>query len=372
MPIPFVNFKPADYHKGKESYVAFYVTNPMTGLLQRRKIKLNHIRKSTEREHFARLLCHQINEKLFAGWNPFVEEMKSASITLSQAVEKFLTVKGKSSRPATMRSYRSFCRTLLLYMDNVGLSDRFCIMVERAHLVAYLEWVENRGDFTNKTYNNYAGFLYTLFDFFCKRGFMASNPAADLPKRRTDSKYRTVIPKEDRSRILEYYTENCPSFCCVMNLCFRLFIRPKEITQLKVADVDFENRMLHIPSSVSKNHNDRVLGIPDVIFDHLVSMRDLPKSYYLFSNAKTYAPGPRQMAPTRIAEKWKAMREKLKLPASYQFYSLKDTGITEMLEAGVPAKYVKELADHHSLEMTERYTHKSNAKKILEWNRLEF
>lgn len=66
------------------------------------------------------------------------------------------------------------------------------------------------------------------------------------------------------------------------------------------------------------------------------------------------------------------MREALGLPTTYQFYSLKDTGITEMLEAGVPAKLVKELADHSSLEMTEKYTHKSNAKKILEYNTLKF
>lgn len=73
-----------------------------------------------------------------------------------------------------------------------------------------------------------------------------------------------------------------------------------------------------------------------------------------------------------VGRTWAVMRSSLSLPASCQFYSLKDTGITEMLESGVPAKYVKELADHHSLEMTERYIHKSSAKKILEWNRLEF
>ena len=69
---------------------------------------------------------------------------------------------------------------------------------------------------------------------------------------------------------------------------------------------------------------------------------------------------------------WEAMREALSLPDAYQFYSLKDKGITEMLEAGVPAKFVKELADHHSLAMTERYTHKAEAKKILKWNRIRF
>ena len=62
------------------------------------------------------------------------------------------------------------------------------------------------------------------------------------------------------------------------------------------------------------------------------------------------------------------MRRALSLRPEWQFYSLKDTGITEMLEAGVPPKLVKELADHSSLEMTEKYLHKSSAKKILEWD----
>lgn len=61
---------------------------------------------------------------------------------------------------------------------------------------------------------------------------------------------------------------------------------------------------------------------------------------------------------------WEAMREALSLPDAYQFYSLKDKGITEMLEAGVPAKMVQELADHHSLEMTQKYVGKSKAEDI--------
>ena len=141
---------------------------------------------------------------------------------------------------------------------------------------------------------------------------------------------------------------------------------------LRVGNIDFEACLLTIPSDVAKNHCDRVLGVPDEIMAYFRTLRDLPPEWYIFSDRNTYNPGPKQVAPTRIAERWAQMRDELKLPASYQFYSLKDTGITEMLEAGVPAKYVKELADHHSLEMTERYTHKSEAKKILEWNKLEF
>jgi site-specific recombinase XerD len=66
------------------------------------------------------------------------------------------------------------------------------------------------------------------------------------------------------------------------------------------------------------------------------------------------------------------MRESLSMPESYHFYSLKDTGITEMLESGMPSKFVKDLAGHHSLSMTERYTHVSDARRILAANRVRF
>ena len=50
----------------------------------------------------------------------------------------------------------------------------------------------------------------------------------------------------------------------------------------------------------------------------------------------------------------------------------KDTGITEMLESGMPSKFVKDLAGHRSLSMTERYLHVSDARRILQANKVRF
>lgn len=83
---------------------------------------------------------------------------------------------------------------------------------------------------------------------------------------------------------------------------------------------------------------------------------------YLFSEG--YRPGKRLLTTRDTGRTWSNMRKALGLPDCYQFYSLKDTGITEMLEAGVPAKMVQELADHHSLEMTQKYVGKSRAEDI--------
>jgi integrase/recombinase XerD len=46
-----------------------------------------------------------------------------------------------------------------------------------------------------------------------------------------------------------------------------------------------------------------------------------------------------------------------------QFYSLRDTGITQMLRSGVSAGQVRDQAGHSSLEITNLYTRNSNDNK---------
>ena len=69
-----VKFNPAQYFSGKESYVGYYVVNPYTNKMVRKKIKLNHIANSRERKRYALRLAFEINAKLYDGWNPFTDE----------------------------------------------------------------------------------------------------------------------------------------------------------------------------------------------------------------------------------------------------------------------------------------------------------
>lgn len=365
----FLSFRPAQYHTGKCCYVSFYVLDPLTGELSRRRVKLDHIPKN-ERRRYAAALVNSINEKLYSGWNPLAEQLKKATVTAGQAIEQYLESKSKEIRKDTMRSYRSFADSFHHWLKQGGIDGRFLMTIGEDTLLDYL--ISIGGGISARTYNNYVVFLRGLFEWCKRRRWIADNPASKLDTKRVDEKKRTVIPADDRALILRYFEDKNPNFVCVMMLCFRLFIRPKEICGLKVADVDFTEGLLTVPAHVAKNHKERVLAMPDEIRGFVDRYSEAPKDWFLFANTR-YEAGPRQkpMAPTRIAGTWEAMRKALDLPESYQFYSLKDTGITEMLEAGVPAKYVKELADHHSLAMTERYTHKTEAKKILEWNTIK-
>ena len=367
-----IKFRPAQYYKGKECYVAYYVVNPFSNTWVRKKVKLNHIRKSHVREKYANALIHDINSRLYDGWNPFLDDAVSNGCpSLFSAVRDFIDLKSRSLRADSMRCYRSYAGRFCSWLGDIGYGDRLVALFSSDDARRFMRLLEFDSCVSNKTYNNYLRFMCTLFQHFVHMAYIKDNPFSCISHKRCEGKVRTVIPPEDRARILEYFrASDEPEFVYVMLLCYRLLVRPKEILMLRVGDIDFRDCLLVIPSSVAKNHHSRTLALPDDIMSYFRSISGFDKGMFIFSDR--YRPGCNMRNTRDVGRTWSRMRDDLQLPLSYQFYSLKDTGITEMLEQGVPPKMVMELADHHSLEMTERYTHKSDAKKILEWNRLEF
>lgn len=62
---------------------------------------------------------------------------------------------------------------------------------------------------------------------------------------------------------------------------------------------------------------------------------------------------------TRILrEKWQKIRKKLKFSDTYQFYSLKDSGITKMINI-LNVSEVRDQARHSSIAITDVYTDRS-------------
>lgn len=84
------------------------------------------------------------------------------------------------------------------------------------------------------------------------------------------------------------------------------------------------------------------------------------KEDYLFSD-DNFKPGPRKLEPKKISDTWSKMREVLKFKNEYQFYSLKDTGITQLFNLDVPLIKIRDQARHHDIKITETYTPRNYA-----------
>lgn len=368
----FSDFRPAEYHAGKTSYVAFYVINPDTGNLVRKRIKVNRVAKGQKRDRFARTLCCEINRKLYEGWNPYLEnDAYFSGTSMQKGIREFLEAKGKIVRPDTFRSYHSYLKWFNNFLQRSGKTKMPIKTFSALDADKAMKELGTRPDIRPATYNSYLEFFRNLFNYFINRNWVKENPFNCISKRKVEQKRRDLIPPHIRQQIADYFvqTQQIP-YLYIMQLCYRCLIRPKEILMLKIKDIDFVENIINLPADVSKNHNARTIGVPTEIMAYLNKIRDHDPDKYIFS--KGYLPGFELKTSKDTARTWAQMRTHLNLPMKFQFYSLKDTGITELLEKGVPSKYVKELADHSSLEVTERYMHKTEAKIILKHNTLHF
>ena len=365
-----IGFRPAEYHHGKEACVVYYVQDPGSGKMVRKRVKINRVHGARERARYALHLCHEINVRLFEGWNPFIDGSEFYSgITVKQGIDEFLKSRRGQVRPDTMRSYRSYLKWAEQQMSAQGkllLPVRAFTAADAENMASALS---HRPHTATRTYNSYLHFLKNLFNFFISKTWLKENPFARIPVKKAEAKRRTTIPIEVRTQIAGYFMEHgLTPYLYVMQLCYKCLVRPKEILMLQIRHIDYAEKLLNIPAEIAKNHKPRTIAIPPEIMGYLDLVAHHRPEEYIFS--EHYLPGHEMKDSRYTARTWAKMRSDLKLPPCYQFYSLKDTGITELLESGVPAKYVKELADHHSLSVTERYMHRTSAKIILSHNNL--
>ena len=87
-----------------------------------------------------------------------------------------------------------------------------------------------------------------------------------------------------------------------------------------------------------------------------VLSKPMPGDWYLFGSNQRIAPSAKRVALSNFRKKWDKVREVLQLPQEMQLYSLRDTGITDLLHAGVDPLTVQHHADHSSLAIQQIYT----------------
>ena len=374
MATPFIDFRPAQVMGDKEVYVCYYVLDPTSDKLKRMRIRCNRIKSPRERVKYATLLCAEINRKLYNGWNPLIGEASTSTkrVSVVEAATDFVRQKEKDLRKDTVRSYRSKLAFFTRWCEKAGISDWLCGRFTNSHAADILDEYGGGGR-SSYAYNSMLQFLKSLYRSLVSKGLAACNPFAGFKGKKREVKRRVTIPKQDRKRILNYFHKRgMNEYVAMIRLCFKYLIRPKEILMLRVRDIDFDTGLLHIPPEVSKNHTERTiaLGYDVMRYFQELQKRDCNSDDYIFST--DFKPGSRLYTTKNTFTIWQRMRERLSMPESYHFYSLKDTGITEMLESGMPSKFVKDLAGHHSLSMTERYLHISDARMILQTNKIRF
>lgn len=369
-------------HTGKEWYIGFNAFDPASGTMKRKKIKINHIEKITERRRFASGLIYRLSQKLENGWNPWIEsENSNAYHTFKEVCDNYRNYLIKrynddNLRLATMRSYISRLNMLEKWNKSREVPITYIYQFDRLFISKFLDYIYIELDNTVCTHNHYLVWLGNFSSYLTEKMYLSTKPTEGMQTIRksksTPSKTRKNLKEADIIRLRDYLTDRNKSFLLACYLLYYTMIRPREMSFLRIQYIHLKKQTIFVPGEISKNRKDAVVTLPAKVIHLMLDLQifDYPGDYYLFS--KDFKPGTQYRSPKHFGDYWvRYVKEKLKFPKTYQFYSLKGTGITNMLHNCKDVLSVRDQARHSDISTTNIYAEKEEEdanEKLVHYN----
>ena len=355
-------------HTGKEWYIGFYAFDPALDRMHRKKIKLNHIDKITDRRRYANGLIVRLVQKLEEGWNPWIDaESSNAYKTIEEVFERYRMFlrkrleEGNLRRP-TVYSYFSRLNMLEEWNRKRPVPIRYIYQLDRAFVTAFLNYVYIDLNNSVVTHNHYLVWLGNMTGWMVEQLYLPTKPTEGMETiRQKGEKNRTVIPPHELVRLRELLTGKNGHFLLACYLVYYTLLRPKEISMLRIRDIHLQKQTIYVGADVSKNRHSDVVTLPVKVIHLMLELKlfDYPEEDFIFSD--DFIPGMKYRHPKHFGDYWvRHVKKPLRWPEEYKFYSLKDTGITNMLH-NCDVLSVRDQARHSDISVTNIYAAKSDA-----------
>ena len=342
-------------------YIELYAYNPETAQFQRKRIKINRVKGTTNRRKYAKDLIARITDQLKHGWNPWIARDTENLVTFEEGLSRYEAYVEKMHsegyfRKETYAGYKSNIKILRLYIAKEQ-PIYYLYQFSRKFCSDFLDYIFiDRGNGA-QTRNNYLNFLRVLSGYFVSKGLLQSKPTDGIApiSKRLITKERTCIPLDVVGKIGAWCRENDPHFLLACHLLYYCLVRPVEMTRLKVRHFNLRKGTLVLPGDITKNKTDSVVTVPKKVLHYAIGLGVFSANMddYIFSDR--LAPGRNGIDPKIFRDHWEKVRKALKLKKEWRFYSLKDTGITAMCKDKLAPVTVKDQARHSSLAITELY-----------------
>ena len=353
-------------HTGKNWYVDFFAYDPVSDGMKRKKYMLDRTRSRSDRRKLATLLISNLTQRLIKGWNPFVRNDSTRHLTpFAEVLQNYrdyvsaLEVKG-TLKGKTAYDYLSRVKSLEGYLDECHVGIRFVYQFDRSFIVDYLDYLILDKDVSATTRNNHRTWLSTFCSWLVERKYIDRNPCEDIHMLREKEKKRDALTASALMRMREYLNTNNRHFLLACMMEYYTFIRPDELRHIRIRHISVTDLEVTVPADVSKNHRERRVGLNKKVLRLMVELNifDAPSHYFLFG--ENLKPGPAMTYLNSFRYEWKKMRTALRWPDSYQFYSLKDSGIRDLANAeGVVV--ARDQAGHSDVAVTNRYLKQGRA-----------
>ena len=245
------------------------------------------------------------------------------------------------------------------YGKRLAMLERFTSLngitaVEVLDFVAVLDWVYIERGVSPRTHNNYRTWCKSFCKWMLHQHIIATDPMNDIPPLKEPQKVRQPLPPSELKRVRDYLNERNKHFLLAVMMEYYCFIRPDELSNIRIGDIDTKAHAIYVRAEISKNGKAEMVGLNNAVLSLMRELHVLrsPKDWYLFS--VRCRPGATKLHSRMFRDRWARLRKRLELPKEYQFYSLKDSGIRDLANAeGIVI--ARDQARHSSVAVTNKY-----------------
>lgn len=318
-------------HTKKSWYVDFMSFDPGAGKMRRKKYMLDGIPKITDRRKRAAELIEALTKQLRAGWSPWVNVDDNRGYTpLSEALEKYEAYIERMDKYKTRKSYTSRLTVFREFLASRLLPPKYVYQYDTGLVSDFLDWILLDRDCGARTRNNYRGWCSSLSAFFIERRYISTNPTEHIKNLKESPKKRQPLTESMLHRLSSYLSETDPYFLLACKMEYYTFIRPTELSNIRIKDISIKEQSIFVPAEVSKNKRDGKVGLNDDIIKLMLDLKifENPGEYYIFG--ADWRPQKERASSEIFRRKWKKLRKALKWGDEYQFYSLKDSGLRDL------------------------------------------
>lgn len=336
-------------------------------------LRLNRIKDLGERETAFNIVREQISQELKSRKNQSTEAPKPTYAldnslgddwTLSYALDFALEKKREKLARKTYHDYKGtikYVQTAIVALKYQKLPVK---ETTRKHIKFIMEQVKKDRQWSDYAYNKNLGYLQGVMSALVKWFIIESNPAHDQETYKIEKKITVTATPEQHRQIAIYLKEIDFKFYRYVLTLFHTGIRPEELCDLKLGDINMRKREITLKAQYTKTDADRVVAISPELYEHLYDMdfNDFPSTFYLFGSfcsgkraySNVFTPAPYRMARSSATRKWHKY-VKTDLGIQVDLYSNKHSGANKLRKLGVSRDAIKRNFGHGSMDMTDIY-----------------
>ncbi len=325
-------------------FVFWYEPVPGTNLRKRKKChgRINSFKTIQERIARANDVISELRANNFYYKDRSDKQPEQSETILHKAIAE------KSLRRHAKRFYTTHVRVFLKWLN---AKPQSCNVYNAKE---FLKHLANKGR-SNTTINHYRNTLRTLYAQVVDEGKMKENPFAKIKKLPESRQSQRAFTPAQVERIKQHLMKHDRELWMVCQWIFYCFIRPNELKQLKVKDIDFYNMTITIPGSISKNRKTQTVVIPEPFYADVNMLAKFHPERYIIGN------GSEQVGDTNLGERFRKVCSELYFPKGYSLYSFKHTGAMWFAQKTKDVKALQRQLRHHSLDMVNEYLKNMNA-----------